>query len=170
MYAAAAFALAPKKEPKDFHVSDVSQSSAVLFPPESLPSCLFFQVSSRFSTLFSMITSTGGLYLLPYSSLYQQLSEPASLSSSSTLTTTAPEEELETHTFSLLSHTPPLPFGISSTSTPGTKTERSLPEENKPDTTDSQRNNTSSGPCSSQLSSTASTPTSSALSLTTDMP
>merc|ERR1712127_71986 len=169
-YAAAASALAPKKEPKDFHVSDVSQSSAVLFPLESLPSYLFFQVSSRFSTSSLVTISIGGLYLLPYSSLYQQLLEHVSLSNSSTLTTIAPEETLELPTFSLLSHTPPLPYGISSTSTPGTNPEKSLPEENKLDTTDFPRNNTSSGPSSLLLLSTASTLTSSALSLTTEVP
>ena len=106
-YAAAASAIALMIEPRIFHALDVSQSSVVLFPLESLLSYLFSQVSLRSSTSFSMITSTGGLYLLPYSSLYQLLSEPVSLLNSSTLTTTAPEQELEMHTFSLSSHTPP---------------------------------------------------------------
>jgi len=48
-YAAAAFAHAPKKEPKNFPALDVSQLSVVLLPPESLPSYLFFVVSLKFS-------------------------------------------------------------------------------------------------------------------------
>ena len=155
MFAAAAFAIARLKKLDIFHVLDVSQLSAVLFPLESLPSYLLFQVSSRFSTSSLMTTSIGGLYLLPYSFLYQQLSEPVSLSNSSTLTTIAPEETLELPTFSLLSHTPPLPYGISSTSMPGTNPEKSLPEENTLDTTNFPRNNTSSGPSSLLLLSTA---------------
>jgi len=50
-YAAAVFAPAPKIEPKNYPALDVSQLSAVLFPLESLPSHLFFQVSLRSSTL-----------------------------------------------------------------------------------------------------------------------
>jgi len=50
-YAAAAFAPAPRKEPKNFLALDVSQLSAELFLLESLPYYLSFQVSLRSSTL-----------------------------------------------------------------------------------------------------------------------
>jgi len=169
-FAAAAFVHARLRKLDIFHVSDVYQLSAVLLQLESLPSYLFFQVSSRFSTSSWMTLSIGGLYLLPYSFLYQQLSEPVSLWNSSTLTTIAPEETLELPTFSLLSHTPPLPYGISSTSMPGTNPEMSLPEENILEPTNFPRNNTSSGPSSLLLLLTASTHTSSALSLSTEVP